>query len=354
MKHLFSCCIAILFIYSLSAQNNVSISFDQMSHNFGTILEKDGNVAYVFEYKNTGNQDVKIDEINASCGCTTVDWSKEPLAPHKRALIKVIYNPKDRPGDFMRYINIVFSTPYGLEVIPLSISGNVQSIRETWEKTYPYIINELHFNTLKIIQKVYNRDTTIIKLPIYNAASSSRTIQLKENQRYYLPPYNIQKHQQDTLYIRSLSLDTDWGNQRDTFFLQIDSVISSEPIVVNKHITQNIHKQSRIDKLNAPILQTNGEINFGKVKADDLLKQVFFVKNIGINPLFIRKFETSNNLIKIKCKKLIIKENRKSKIILQLNTNSLSTGHYSTKICIISNDLHNQEHIIECKWQIVP
>ena len=47
---------------------------------------------YTFEITNTGKEALKIDNVVASCGCTTPEWSKEPVAPGQTATIKVGYN----------------------------------------------------------------------------------------------------------------------------------------------------------------------------------------------------------------------------------------------------------------------
>ena len=37
-------------------------------------------------------EDLKLDNVQASCGCTTPEWSKDPIAAGATAKIKVGYN----------------------------------------------------------------------------------------------------------------------------------------------------------------------------------------------------------------------------------------------------------------------
>jgi len=75
-------------------------------HDFGKIAEGPQAI-YVFEFKNTGNAPLIINEANASCGCTTPEWPKEPILPGKKGTIKVTYNTTGRgnqPFDKQIYI----------------------------------------------------------------------------------------------------------------------------------------------------------------------------------------------------------------------------------------------------------
>ncbi|HTR31275.1 MAG TPA: DUF1573 domain-containing protein, partial [Puia sp.] len=60
-------------------------------HNFGKIPQ--GRPAiYTFDIVNTGTEPLRLDNVHASCGCTTPEWSREPIAPGATAQIKVGYN----------------------------------------------------------------------------------------------------------------------------------------------------------------------------------------------------------------------------------------------------------------------
>ncbi len=98
------------------------IVFDDESHNFGTI--KEGLVAeYTFKFKNTGDQPLILKDVRPSCGCTTPEWSKEPVDPGKTGLIHVKYNSAGRPGKFNKSITITSNIPDETKI--LFITGSV-------------------------------------------------------------------------------------------------------------------------------------------------------------------------------------------------------------------------------------
>lgn len=110
MKRIFSL-FAIVFISAMTfaifaADNGPVMTFDEKTYDFGTIKEVDGPVTHSFEFTNTGNEPLVIINVNASCGCTRPEYSKEPIKPGKSGKIKVTFNPAGRPGEFSKDIKV--------------------------------------------------------------------------------------------------------------------------------------------------------------------------------------------------------------------------------------------------------
>jgi len=90
------------------------------THNFGKIPQ--GRPAtYNFEIVNTGKEPLKLDNVQASCGCTTPEWSKEAIAPGAAANIKVGYNAHAE-GAFTKMVTIFYNTN---QTKTITISGEV-------------------------------------------------------------------------------------------------------------------------------------------------------------------------------------------------------------------------------------
>lgn len=65
-------------------------------------------VYHTFEFTNTGKTDLKIENIQTSCGCTTPEWDREAIAPGKTGTIKVGYNAAAE-GHFDKTITIIYN-----------------------------------------------------------------------------------------------------------------------------------------------------------------------------------------------------------------------------------------------------
>jgi len=64
-------------------------------------------VHHVFFVKNLSDKPISIDNVQASCGCTTPEWSRDSIAPGAKTEIKVGYNAA-AIGNFEKTINVQF------------------------------------------------------------------------------------------------------------------------------------------------------------------------------------------------------------------------------------------------------
>ncbi len=97
----------------LSRAQDASVPADQLqlkenTHDFGKIPQGKP-VYYSFEITNTGITPLKLDDVHASCGCTTPEWSRDPIAPGATARIKVGYNSAAE-GPFDKNITITYNS----------------------------------------------------------------------------------------------------------------------------------------------------------------------------------------------------------------------------------------------------
>lgn len=87
---------AILFAFAFVAFATASyaqgvLKFKSEKHEFGKVPQGKP-VSYTFEFVNTGNQPVVISNAQASCGCTTPEWTKDPVLPGKTGTVKATFN----------------------------------------------------------------------------------------------------------------------------------------------------------------------------------------------------------------------------------------------------------------------
>lgn len=95
--------------------------FTEEIHDFGTIPEGP-KAEYEFSFVNKGSEPIVIQQVHASCGCTTPSYSKEPVKPGKKGTIKAVYNTQGRPTPFNKTITVVSNA--GTKV--LVIKGTVE------------------------------------------------------------------------------------------------------------------------------------------------------------------------------------------------------------------------------------
>ncbi|HVK98116.1 MAG TPA: DUF1573 domain-containing protein [Flavisolibacter sp.] len=114
------------FIFSfIQAQSGSEMLVVKEEHDFGKIPQGKP-VYYTFEIKNNGDTPLKLENVQTSCGCTTPEWSKEPIAPGATDKLKVGYNAASE-GPFDKMITIIYN---GTESKQIKIKGIVWKVPE--------------------------------------------------------------------------------------------------------------------------------------------------------------------------------------------------------------------------------
>ena len=104
--------ILLLGVLSLKAQNAEKVSIENLPEiSFETevidygIIEHNSNGDREFKFKNSGKQPLIILDCKSTCGCTTPNYTKEPIKRSGTGAIKVHY-ATDRIGTFEKVITV--------------------------------------------------------------------------------------------------------------------------------------------------------------------------------------------------------------------------------------------------------
>lgn len=90
-------------------ENEATISLKEESYDFGKIPQGKP-VHHIFVVQNSGKIEYKLDNVQASCGCTTPTWEKDKIIPVGGSSdIKVGYNAAAE-GPFTKSITITYNT----------------------------------------------------------------------------------------------------------------------------------------------------------------------------------------------------------------------------------------------------
>ncbi len=96
------------------------IQLKETEHDF-SLIPQGKPVYYNFMVSNTGKTALKLDDVHASCGCTTPEWSRDPIAPGASTIIKVGYNAAAE-GSFEKFITLTYN---GNQIKMIKIKGQV-------------------------------------------------------------------------------------------------------------------------------------------------------------------------------------------------------------------------------------
>ncbi len=135
--------------------------------NYGVIKEIEGPATGIIKGVNVGDTPVMINRVRPSCGCTTADYTRDPIAPGDTAFVSVAYNPIGRPGRFHKTVKIYSGEENALTTIDLV--GAVIGTPETLHSSYPIVAGPSRLSENKVdLGKVRFGTSRHYFLTIYN------------------------------------------------------------------------------------------------------------------------------------------------------------------------------------------
>ena len=164
MKRFLLIILSLIFISVSEVSAQGKIEFDSESHDFGNVPE--GTLAeHEFVFTNKGTTPVIISDVQASCGCTTPFWTKDPVMPEGKGTIKASYNSQGRPGAFHKSITVTSNATEATKVLYIkgTVTENLSSSTE----------QKIKLNTQFIeFGEVYKNENSIKSLSFSNISKA--------------------------------------------------------------------------------------------------------------------------------------------------------------------------------------
>jgi hypothetical protein len=88
-----------------------AIHFEKAHHDFGEILESGPRVSCSYGVSNRGQLALRIREVRAGCGCSSVSVGRRELAPGEGTTIEVRFDPKGLSGNVHKTLEVLSNDP---------------------------------------------------------------------------------------------------------------------------------------------------------------------------------------------------------------------------------------------------
>ena len=307
MKRLIVVLAGLLLSASLSAQqpNTSQATYKTMSHDFGQIQEAAGPVSFTFEFTNTSQTPFIIENISTTCGCTTPEYSRQPILPGRSGIIEVIYDPTGRAGAFNN--PIVVTSNNRRDQVRLSIRGEVVPRPKTVEDLFPF---ELNGNGLRAVTnnlifgymgrgtqksqtlEIVNNGTAPLQIG-YRPTPETRTP--ASLYRVEIAPATLPPNGRGVVtFTYDLTGADVYGPLATAILLTVDGQASGRPLSAYATATDNFAALSDAEKANAPKANFSSQFHhFGTAGTNKTLSYDVRITNGGGRPLIIRQV-TSN------------------------------------------------------------
>ncbi len=333
-----------------SQQKNASVSFEKVVHDFGKIEESDGPVTCTFDFTNTGSIPLIINRVVASCGCTSPDWSKEPIVPGGKGFVKATYNPRSRPGKFNKSVNVLSNAEQ--RNVVLRITGDVNPRPRTIEDDYPYLIGGMRFksNHLAFIKVNRGQQKTVL-MEMVNISDQPLSItfdrvpghitlktipdQIKPNEKGVIEAtYDAEKK-------------NDWGFVIDRVSVLLnEQAYKNNLLTISATIEEDFTGLTEEELKKAPSIQFDTKtFDFGKIAQKTSVTHEFQFSNTGKSNLILRKISSSCGCTAVTPKEKVIPPGESSSIKATFSAGTRQ-GKQNKTITVITNDPKNSRVIL--------
>lgn len=333
------------------------IKFEKLQHSFGTFKEELGVQSVVFNFKNEGTAPLILNAVQATCGCTTPEWTREPVAPGASGRIKVSYDPANRPGVFNKAITVQ-SNAENPNVV-LTISGEVIRREPTLEEIYMSQVGPLRAKTNHLalgsvkLQQVRKDSIEVINM-------SDQPVQLgfktpPPHITAVIKPARLAPKQKGYLVVTfdAGKIQT-FGYVSYRVYLNVDGKDDyANSFAVSATLEEDFSKLSAQDLANAPVVSFDSDsFDFGDIKPNSKSEHVFTLKNKGKMDLIIRNVASSCGCTAVSPSKNKLAAGESAPIKVVFDSTG-KTGRQNKTITVITNDPRNPTSIIRIAGNIV-
>lgn len=336
----------------VSAQKVV---FDSVNVDVGTTLWKKP-VTATFKFKNKERTPLRIEKVDAMCGCIVSEWPDELIRRNDEGEIKVTYDAMTL-GRFDKAIDVY--TNASQEPLVLRMKGEVStSDRIEIEELYPYRVGDVCLNTNNIeFPDAVSGDTVTAYLELVNDGKDVYTPTLM-----HLPPYITAEAQPEMLArgrrgVIKLTLDSkklmNMGLTQTTIYLARysgDKVGDDNDIAVSAILLPDFPEEiAGIARPEFNISST--ELDFGKLGKKKKVSGRVEITNKGRGTLQLQAIQVFNHALSVSLPKKVLAPGESIKMKVTLMAKYLGQSKSQPRVLLITNDPKHPKEIVTVKFQ---
>jgi hypothetical protein len=351
--------LVLLGIAANSQYLQTKIQISPTEYNFGVFKEEAGRQSFDFIVTNAGNAPLIIQNVVASCGCTTPEWTKGPIPPGGRGKVTAIYDPANRPGSFNKTLTVYTNAKPGTSII--TIKGEVTPREKTVDEIYTFPVgpvrfesNQLAFSDLKKTEKrtrampVINKSNTPVKIE-FDGLPGHLTI--KSIPETLMPG---KKGVVEATY--DGSGNQGWGYVNDIVRIKTNGVVQEKVFLyVSAKLVEDFSKLTSEELANAPVIKLlSYTVEIGKMLPATSKEVEFRFTNEGKSNLIIRNVKATCGCTAIQQEKTQgagIVPGESSNIKATFNSGGYK-GKVSKTIYVYTNDPKKSEVVLTLNAEV--
>ena len=333
--------LAMAFVPMLLHAQAISLPSDTI--NCGQVVFKHP-VKAEFKMKNSGDKPLLISDVKSSCGCTTVSYPKDAIAPGKTFSVSAVYDAKQL-GHFQKEVGIYSNASD--EPLLLTLKGVVVAKKSNFKGEYPYTLGDLLTDRNEVLFDDVNRGD----MPVQQVHILNNSDETMEPQLMHLPPYlrgEVKparlapgRSATVTLQVDSKQI-TDLGLKQTQIYLGAfpgDKVSPEKQLDINIILIPSFGKQTKEQLAAAPRLQlSKGRINIGSFEGKAKKKDDLEITNIGKSTLSIRSLQIIGTGLEVSLNNQQIEAGESAKLKVTAIRDLIAKSRTVPKVLLITND----------------
>ena len=317
------------------------ISWDKTVHDFGDISTADGPQSCTFTLTNTGKEPIVIFEVVSSCGCTNVEWTREPLQTGQSGTISATYKNEDGPTAFDKTLTVYIS---GVKKpVVLRLRGVVHEKRKSLSELYgaqklgAFGIKERKLKTSNLKQGQSTSET------VYVANLSGQPIQVgftdvAPQLKLTVDPNPIPAQSIATLSYTVASDPALYGRNLYEATPVVDGKKAAAPLQVTTWTLADFSATGPAERENGPIPMFEAStFNFDVVEAGKAIEAVFTCSNTGGSRFHVYKTDTEDPALRVLEPLPDLEAGQKGSARFKLDTSRLPKGETVIMISLTTN-----------------
>ena len=356
--------------FTASAQSKYGnvVSVDRVIYDFGDITTDQGPVSHTYTFTNIGDKPIILLSAVSSCGCTTAEWTREPIQPGKSGTVSATFDNQDGPYPFDKTVTVYVSELKN--PIVLHLRGTAHENAKPLRETYALHIGNLGIKSLEIkAGNISQREAKSGTLTVANIGRAPMKVEFKnvsEDLTVNVFPNPIPARSVATLTYTIQASRERWGKNWYYFtpvldgrvFEAVGTLPKAEDTVDDMHFYKEPNGKLGLGKSEIGIWAvtkenftsitneykeemanptfTKSTIDFGKLASGAKTTITFEYTNKG-------KMDSKFYKLDADCSNVKIKEmedtapGKKGKIVLELDTKGMPKGENVIALTLITN-----------------
>jgi hypothetical protein len=346
----------IAVFWGITAIGYSQIQFEETTHNFG-VFEEGKVMAHTFRFKNIGKDTVRLRSVTPSCGCTTPQWTRDPIPPGGTGEIAVQYNSVGRPGQFKKSVTVLHDKSN--EPITLYIEGEARSGGESSDP-YQQVDGALAFRTRQISAGEIRSDKSeTFTFEVKNKSTYPVTFLGAETKPFLTVTFNptlLYPSQVGQIIVKYDPKSVLKYYDKDGTFYEDIVIKTDDQVAKEKHLYlvgnfKRIYTEQEL--ANAPRIEFDElEFDGGEIIEGTLLQHRFHFRNKGKSNLVIESVKASCGCTATEPEKKILAPGESSYITVTFNSAGKMGLQHKT-VTVYTNDPKNPTITLHMRCNVV-